>query len=258
LGIKDVWDLILALAAFALVFVLSLRVSSLRESMRRRTMRQWLIDGLGLFVQGWLVPLAKVFGILSILRLTLGEFEGSWHLPSWLSFILAFVGVDYLYYWNHRLLHGQGLWAWHRLHHSAQNLDLFASARNSLLTPLLLVYIWLHSFMAFMLADPTAYVLGATLTACLDLWRHSPGLEGGEQWNRRLSWLFITPVDHSWHHSMPGMQKNFGANLSLWDRLHGTYEQAHSQKIPYGWKEQSSLMRQLLFPWIKRGVSSHV
>ncbi len=251
------WDLFLAIAAFLLVFGLSLRVPSLRDSLRQRQSRDWWIDLLGLFVQGWLVPLAKIFGLAALLRWLLPATQGTWELPSVLSFLLAFVGVDYLYYWNHRLLHTRQAWDLHRLHHSAQHLDLFASARNSLVTPMFLVYLWVHSLMAYCLSDPTPYVLGATLTACLDLWRHSPGLDYQGPWKQGIERIFITPKDHAWHHSNKGMKANFGANLKIWDQLHGTYQTPSLVKT-YGWQDTSSLTRQLFIPWLKRGDLHHV
>jgi len=33
----------------------------------------------------------------------------------------------------------------------------------------------------------------------------------------------ITPHEHAWHHSSARTDVNFGANLSLWDRVHGAY-----------------------------------
>ena len=257
MGLNQFWDLFLAIAAFLLIFALSLQVPTLRTSMRERSAKDWALDLTGLFVQGWLVPLAKIFGLASLLRLTLEEFQGLWQLPDWAGFLLAFVGVDYLYYWNHRWLHRRAAWPLHRLHHSTQNLDLFASARNSLITPFFIVYLWFYSLFAFLLADPTAFILGATLSSCLDLWRHSPGLEGKGFPRWPLLNALISPSEHSWHHSVRGMNSNFGANLKIWDKLHGTYMAPPSQ-ISVGWKESSSFFRQLLFPWAKRGDQSHV
>lgn len=217
-----------------------------------RDLKQWVIDIAGLFVQGWLVPLAKIYGLSYIFDLSLSSLKGSIAISPWWAFGIGFVVVDYLYYWNHRLLHTPRFWSLHKIHHSTEHLDLFSSARNSLATPLFIVYIWIHSFMAFVLRDPTYYVLGATLTAILDLWRHSPGLEMRFVSKGSLEKVWITPSLHGWHHSVYGMQKNFGANFSLWDRLHGTYGEPITHKIKYGWVDSTPLWRQLFYPWPRK------
>jgi sterol desaturase/sphingolipid hydroxylase (fatty acid hydroxylase superfamily) len=242
----------LALLGFVLIFGLSLRVVNLRKSIFSRTLQQWVIDSAGLFVQGWLVPLAKIYGLYVVFDLTLGGLKSSIEISPWWAFCLSFVLVDYLYYWNHRLLHTPRFWPLHKIHHSTEHLDLLSSARNTLVTPLFIVYLWVHSFMAFILKDSTYYVLGATLTAILDLWRHSPGLEWRFLSRVFLKKIWITPSLHGWHHSVYGMQKNFGANFSLWDRLHGTWGEPIAHKIKYGWADPTPLWRQLFYPWPRK------
>jgi len=91
-------------------------------------------------------------------------------------------------------------------------------ARNTLWTPLLIVYVWLNALALFLLREPAGFLLGMSLTAALDLWRHSP-----LRAPRFVSLLFITPHEHAWHHSRERTDVNFGANLSVWDRVHGTF-----------------------------------
>jgi sterol desaturase/sphingolipid hydroxylase (fatty acid hydroxylase superfamily) len=174
-----------------------------------RTAADWALDLSGLFMQGWVVPLlgAWLFGQL------LPGSRGTLSMPMGASFLLNFVLVDYLYYWNHRLLHGP-LWRFHAVHHTAEQLDVWVTSRNGLLTPFFIVYIWVNGLFVHLLADPRPFLLSAALTAALDVWKHSgvqldvPGL--------------ITPDEHRWHHSRERQDVFFGANLKLWDVLHGT------------------------------------
>ena len=250
--VSQFWDLALTLSGFALLLVASWSVPTLRDSIKDRKWRDWCIDSSGMFIQGWLVPLAKTYGLVLLFKAVAPQLQGALALPSWAAFALAFVAVDYAYYWNHRLLHRQKLWPLHRLHHSAQSLDLFASARNTLVTPIFIVYLWAHSLSAYLLADPIPYVLGASLTAILDLWRHSPGLGPKSAWCKSLLWPLILPEDHATHHSTGGVDANYGANLKIWDLLHGTYKSSENQPrkpVRYGWAVRGNIWRNLLIPW---------
>ena len=70
-----------------------------------RKMDDWMLDGVSLFVQGAVIPLCQVFLVAALLSSLAPSTAGSLVLDPLLSFALCFVGVDYLYYWNHRILH---------------------------------------------------------------------------------------------------------------------------------------------------------
>ena len=246
------WDLLLALIGFTALLAASWFVPTLKYSIKAREWRDWCIDSSGLFTQGWLVPLAKTYGLVLLFMAVAPTYHAVVAIPSWAGFTLAFVGVDYLYYWNHRLLHRHALWPLHRLHHSAQRLDLFASARNTLVTPLFIIYLWAHSLSTYVLADPVPYVWGASLTAILDLWRHSPGLGPKSSWGKWILWPLILPEEHATHHSTVGIDWNYGANLKIWDLLHGTYKRPEPQPqkpLTYGWALRGRIWRDLFIPW---------
>jgi sterol desaturase/sphingolipid hydroxylase (fatty acid hydroxylase superfamily) len=210
-----------------------------------RSRGEWVVDGAGLIVQGVLVPLIEAFAIVALLTTAAPKLRGSVSMPFALAFLLNFVVIDYAYYWNHRLLHG-ALWRWHIVHHTAPRLDVLVTARNTLWTPLLIVYVWLNGIFLFLLRDPSGFLLGISLTAALDLWRHSP-----HRVPRPLSWMIITPSDHAWHHSRARTDVNFGANLSIWDRLHGTYATDERSPEVLGVEVPMTAARRLLFPFQK-------
>lgn len=213
---------VLTLAVFMILGGLTLRSSSLREGLFSRARDEWWVDGLSLLNQGLLVPLAAM-AMAGGWAFLFPTFKGALHISSGGAFLLSFVGVDYLYYWNHRLLHTNRLWRWHQLHHTATHLDLLVSSRNTVLTPALLVFLWANSIFLFLLHDPVPYLWAHAIGAALDLWRHSgfyvrkdSGLFG-----LLAPWL-VLPQDHGWHHSSERFDCNFGYNLSLWDRWHQT------------------------------------
>ncbi len=205
-----------------------------------RTRDEWLVDGAGLIAQGVLVPLLETFAIVALLAAVAPRLRGAIDLSFAEGFLLNFVVIDYAYYWNHRLLHG-ALWRWHVVHHTARKLDVLVTARNTLWTPLLIVYVWLNALALFLLREPAGFLLGMSLTAALDLWRHSP-----LRAPRFVSLLFITPHEHAWHHSRDRTDVNFGANLSVWDRVHGTFGGDVAAPTSLGVDVAGSGWRQLL------------
>ena len=70
-----------------------------------RKMDDWMLDGVSLFVQGAVIPLSQVFLVAALLGNVAPGTAGTLDLNPVLSFVICFVGVDYLYYWNHRILH---------------------------------------------------------------------------------------------------------------------------------------------------------
>ena len=207
----------------------------------------WILNGSGLLIQGTVIPLAS---------LAIGDSLGQWMQPidgmlpgSTLAFLTSFCLLDLLYYWQHRWFHGQG-WPVHRAHHGARRLAAWACARNSLLAHPLFVYLVPSALLALVCHDKAAFFAGAMLTASLDLWRHS-----SIRWpatlataNRLLAWVLITPQAHHWHHQEGAPRCNFGANLSLWDRLFGTYFAADDYPQHYGIDCRQDALEQLLAP----------
>jgi sterol desaturase/sphingolipid hydroxylase (fatty acid hydroxylase superfamily) len=198
-----------------------------------RSRGEWLIDGSGLLAQG---AIATLFAAIAP--------RGRIELPFAVQVALSVVVVDYAFYWNHRLLHG-ALWRWHAVHHTARRLDVLATSRNTLWAPLLLVYVWTTAAAVVLLRDPRGWLAGLSLTAALDLWRHSP-LTLPAAARRALSLVLITPQEHAWHHSTARCDVNFGANLSWWDRLHGTYDAPPEAPASLGVEIGGGTMRRLL------------
>lgn len=240
----------LTLCAFWGLVAYTLWDPARRAQVLTRSTQTWILDGTGLVVQGLLVPVVLVLPLLVVYARLLPTLAGSLVLSPWTAFLLAFVGVDYLYYWNHRLLHTRRLWPIHRVHHTAEQMDVLVTSRNTLWTSFLIVYLWAGSLMTFLLADPTPYLLGAALTAGLDLARHAPiDLARFRRVERLLGLVMILPRDHALHHADLAEHGNYGANLVWWDKLHGTYLGQRAVPARLGIPCTLSLMRRLLWPF---------
>ena len=235
---------------FTVLLIVTVLLPSSRKRLLAKPMTDWILDSSSLFVQGTLIPWVQT-AVLYITYLKLMPlYKGQLEVPFWLAFALNFVAVDYLYYWNHRLFHRSPFWPLHMIHHTMTDMDVLGTSRNTLWTSFFIVYVWINSLMLFLLADPAPYLLSITLTASLDMWRHSklynqrPG-----SLHRVLSMVLITPLHHAVHHSDSESAGNYGANLNLWDRLHGTYRAANETPIKLGVPTNLSLVRKLVWPF---------
>ena len=214
----------------------------------KRKLDDWMLDGVSLFVQGALIPLCQVFLVAAGLSVWAPTAAGTLVLDPLVSFALCFVGVDYLYYWNHRILHTPKLWPIHLVHHTAPQMDVITTSRNTVWTSFFIVYLWINGAVVYLLPDPTPYAAAVTLTAILDLWRHSP-LQPNGALEKTLGSFLILPRDHAWHHSQDVYDVNFGANFNFWDKLHGTWHPSTGQPQELGVKSDISLVSRLLWPF---------
>ncbi|MDZ7957675.1 MAG: sterol desaturase family protein [Aulosira sp. DedQUE10] len=221
-----------------------------RTQLQLKSREDWLLDGVGLTIQGILIPLLQATLVYGLYHHLLPNQQGCLKLSPILTFIISFVLVDYLYYWNHRLLHSKFLWQVHQVHHTVTQMDVLGTSRNTLWTSLLIIYLWIHTLFLYLLTDPTAYLLGVSLTSALDLWRHSRLIISENSWLYRFvfSWL-ILPQDHAWHHCSEVFNCNYGANFKIWDKLHGTYYQSKELPSAIGISTSLTLSQKLFFPF---------
>ena len=244
----SVW---LPLGAFWLLFGATHAQKKPRQALARKPIADWALDLIGLAIQGWLVPLLQVVVIFAALKVYKPVLRGIWDLEGWQAFLLNFVVIDYLYYWNHRLLHSRALWPLHRVHHSLTAMDVLGTSRNTIYSSFFILYLWVNAVVLFALTDPFPFALAAALTAALDLWRHSSVMFARASIGHRiLSAVFITPHEHAWHHSLERFDVNFGANLSLWDRVHGTWKPSILEgPSQLGVDDSLGFGRRLIFPF---------
>lgn len=232
---------------FSIIAIIGLLSDDLRKLTLSRSTEEWTADLTGLFIQGTIIP-AVPFILVPLLVEIMPSMAGSIDLNPLVQFTLSFVVIDYLYYWNHRIFHTKHYWSIHRLHHSSRHLDIFATSRNSLITSFLFIYIWSQIAGMYFLKDSTPFMLGLGLTFALDIWRHS-GMDHGSKFNQIIGSILITPTQHVLHHAVSGRTKNYGANLSIWDRIHGTFSDEYVLNQNLEKLSGKNVWRELFFPW---------
>ncbi|MGB3508571.1 MAG: sterol desaturase family protein [Microcoleaceae cyanobacterium] len=223
-----------------------------RQDVWKTNWQDWLLDITGLLFQGLVIPVLQITVVYQGYKFILPHWENSINLTSIAAFVLSFVLIDYLYYWNHRLLHSPWFWHLHKVHHTVTQRNVFGTSRNTLWTSFFIIYLWVHSLFIYLLTDSSWYILGVSLTSALDLWRHS---EIEPKSNNFLAcflspWL-ILPQDHAWHHSNNPKIGNYGANLKIWDVIHGTNFTSDKPPQNLGITTQLTLKQKLFFPFNK-------
>ena len=144
--------------------------------------------------------------------------------------LIAFVAVDFTYYWWHRLSHRVNfLWAVHVVHHSSEEYNLAVALRQAVLS---VWTIWpLHLPLALLGVPPVTFLIVDSASTLYQFWIHTE-LVGKLGWFERV---FNTPAQHRVHHAVNPryLDKNYAATLCVWDRLFGTFEEETEQPV-YG------------------------
>lgn len=139
-------------------------------------------------------------------------------LPLAAQCLVFLVGVDFYFYWTHRLLHKRPLWRLHIVHHAAREVNWTTAYR-------------VHPLSAMLEAAFPITILimaGASLAAAaivvqfMTLW--SFVVHANLNWTfGPLRYVLASPVFHRWHHDLAGQGKNYGAVLTIWDAMFGTF-----------------------------------
>ncbi len=241
--------LVIELAIFALLMFWHLSNQGRRLKFLARSLDDNIIDTLSLGIQGLLVPLLQFLMIFYAFDFFFPDLRSSIAIPNWAGFLINFVFVDFLYYLVHRSMHSNLMWGLHLLHHSAKEMDIVVSSRNTVWTSFFFPYLWFNSFFVFALENKGGYILAISMTGMLDLWRHSYlTINPNTKLYELVSLVLHTPIHHAWHHSRSQSRVNFGANLCIWDRLFGTYKHAHEFPKDLGFDVKSDLKTKLFLP----------
>ncbi len=235
------------LGAFWVLFFVNHFSKESRKILQEKSQVDWALDVCGLLVQGVLIPLAQVLFLKTVLVHCFPDAQASLTLPTGVGFLCSFVLVDYAFYWNHRLLHGP-FWALHKVHHTMSARDVLGTSRNTLWSSFFICYLWIHGVALFLLSNPQGYLWGIACTSVLDLWRHST-LDPPKFLEPWLAPWLILPQDHAWHHATDYADRNFGANLKIWDTLHKTKATPPHPPTSLGISTSLSFSRQLLWPF---------
>lgn len=115
------------------------------------------------------------------------------------------------------------LWRLHRVHHLDPHLDVSTTARMHPVEALASAPLTMMGVL-ILGPSPTAVLIYEILDAALVVFSHA-NIRLPLWLDRRLSLVFVTPDLHRVHHSahQPETDSNYGATLSIWDRMFGTF-----------------------------------
>ncbi len=145
-------------------------------------------------------------------------------VPPGFSVCFTVIVVDWMIYYQHRLLHYVPLlWKIHRMHHADLEVDVTTGTRFHTLEILIMHFI--KTLVVLLLGAPAAGILMYELILnASNLFNHSntrlPALL-----EKSIRLVFVTPEMHRIHHSTLPVETNsdFGFIFSFWDRLFLTY-----------------------------------
>jgi len=160
---------------------------------------------------------AVQLGIYAALYARFHAFE----LHGWKAWAVAFVGVDFLYYWWHRLSHEVNLlWAAHVVHHQSEDYNLAVALRQSITTGWSSLPFYLP--LALLGVPTLVFAVTHALSTLYQFWIHTQ-LVG--KIRGPIDWILNLPSHHRVHHAINPqyLDKNYAATLIVWDRLFGTY-----------------------------------
>jgi len=142
----------------------------------------------------------------------------------------AILAWDFIYYWNHRLMHEtRWLWAIHVVHHSSERYNLSTALRQ----PVADVFGMFvpYGVMSLLGVRPAVIETARGVNLIYQFWIHTeavPKLGPVEE-------VFNTASHHRVHHgsNRQYLDRNHGSILILWDRLFGTFER-EGEPVTYG------------------------
>jgi sterol desaturase/sphingolipid hydroxylase (fatty acid hydroxylase superfamily) len=152
------------------------------------------------------------------------------------SIIITFFVLDFFVGWlvhiaEHKI---PVLWRFHVIHHADNNVDVTTGLRHH---PFESVLRGLFFFMAIFVAGAPMYavMIYQTILIFATAFTHA-NISLHAKVDRALSYILVSPNMHKVHHhfKQPYTDSNYGAVLSIWDRLLGTFLKLEPNEIVYG------------------------
>ena len=146
------------------------------------------------------------------------------------AWVLCFLGVDFFYYWFHRLSHEVNAgWAAHVVHHQSEEMNLSVALRQGAFQQ---AFSWVFYLPLAVLGFPPLMFLAiSSFNTLYQFWIHTRliGRLGP------LEWVLNTPSHHRVHHGRNPkyIDRNHGGTLIVWDRLFGTFQVEEEEPV-YG------------------------
>lgn len=138
------------------------------------------------------------------------------------QFLVVFLVMEFINYASHRFFnHSKFLWDFHKVHHSAKELNQFSDARHHPVSILFESYLLIIP--TLILLNPKMEALGAYGAIGL-LWGPLIHLNVGWKWPFPFSHILSSPHTHRWHHARKkGVYCNYAGIFIFYDVLFGTF-----------------------------------
>jgi sterol desaturase/sphingolipid hydroxylase (fatty acid hydroxylase superfamily) len=173
---------------------------------------------------------------------------GRW--PLWVQIGVVVVAYDFLQYALHRWFHGDRMWRYHAVHHSAQEIDVMTGFRNHPFNfvvgvggPTAVLLLLGFSPAAFAALAPFNFVMAALVHANLNR-TYGP-----------FRYVLSSPMFHRWHHAIVegSLSRNYAPNFPIWDLMFGTFYMPLGEKpVAYGAPDvPDEFIKQLAYPFQK-------
>ena len=149
-----------------------------------------------------------------------------------LALALAVLGWDFIYYWNHRVMHEvRGQWAFHVVHHSSERYNLSTALRQPVAES---VGIFIpYGLLARAGFRPSLIEQARGINLLYQYWIHTDVIRSIGRAESTLN----SPSHHRVHHGSNKryLDRNHGSILILWDRLFGTFQREEpDEAVVYG------------------------
>ncbi|NWF35284.1 sterol desaturase family protein [Mariprofundus sp. KV] len=147
-------------------------------------------------------------------------------LPVSAEIAISVIVLDLIIYCQHLVFHAVPLlWRLHRVHHADCEIDVTTGLRFHPIEILLSMLIKL-SFVIVLGAPAAAVLIFEIILNGMAMFNHG-NIRLPKKLDALMRLLLVTPDVHRIHHSVIRSEtdSNFGFNLSIWDRLFGTWQE---------------------------------
>lgn len=235
-GENAISETTLRLGVFLVVFGIMAAAEMMRPKRRLNhdRGRRWLtnlsivaVDSLVVRLMGaFAIPLAAVAAAFYAARQGWGLFNWlDW--PMWLEVLISMVVLDLAIWFQHLVSHKVPvLWRLHQMHHADVDIDVTTAIRFHPIE-IGLSMLWKIVCVLALGASPEAVLLFEIVLNACAMFNHA-NFAVPLSIDRVLRLVIVTPDMHRVHHSVLHHEhdSNYGFNLSVWDRIFGTYTHA--------------------------------
>jgi sterol desaturase/sphingolipid hydroxylase (fatty acid hydroxylase superfamily) len=152
------------------------------------------------------------------------------------TIIISFLLLDFFGGWLVHITEHKArfLWRFHLVHHADNNVDVTTGLRHH---PIESVIRGIFFFFGIFLSGAPMYAVMIFQTVLVLSTAFTHANISLPAWlDKGLSIIFVSPNMHKVHHhwKQPFTDSNYGAVLSIWDRLLGTFKKLEPKQIKYG------------------------